>query len=232
MLLALTWAAGSVDAISFLALGHVFTANMTGNTVLLGLHLAQEQGAAALRALMAVFGFGSGLVLGALIVERSTDRGPWPRAVTWSLAVEAVILAAFAVGAQLTRPVREVWEGHTLIVLSAMAMGIQSAAVRRLDVPGVTTTFVTGTFTSAVTSLVARPRSAVPRDGATGDATALWWQRVRLQVLTLVIYGLGALVAGLVHPRWAEFVMVLPLVAVAAVVATALAQSSPSLDAD
>ena len=53
MLLALTWAAGSVDAISFLALGRVFTANMTGNTVLLGLHLAQEQGAGALRAFAA-----------------------------------------------------------------------------------------------------------------------------------------------------------------------------------
>jgi len=30
-----TWAAGSVDAIMYLA-GHVFTANMTGNAVLLG----------------------------------------------------------------------------------------------------------------------------------------------------------------------------------------------------
>jgi uncharacterized membrane protein YoaK (UPF0700 family) len=40
-LLALTWAAGSVDAISYLGLGHVFTAMMTGNTVLLGLALAQ-----------------------------------------------------------------------------------------------------------------------------------------------------------------------------------------------
>jgi uncharacterized membrane protein YoaK (UPF0700 family) len=47
LLLVLTWAAGSVDAISFLALGRVFTANMTGNTVLLGLHLAQEQGVRA-----------------------------------------------------------------------------------------------------------------------------------------------------------------------------------------
>ncbi len=37
MLLMLTWAAGSVDAISYLGLGHVFTAMMTGNTVLLGL---------------------------------------------------------------------------------------------------------------------------------------------------------------------------------------------------
>ena len=48
LLLILTWAAGNVDAIGYLALGCVFTANMTGNTVLLGLHLAQEQGAAGI----------------------------------------------------------------------------------------------------------------------------------------------------------------------------------------
>jgi uncharacterized membrane protein YoaK (UPF0700 family) len=59
-LLALTWAAGNIDAIGYLGLGRVFTANMTGNTVLLGLHLGQEQGGAALRALVALLSFGSG----------------------------------------------------------------------------------------------------------------------------------------------------------------------------
>jgi len=43
MLLALTWGAGTIDAISYLGLGHVFTAMMTGNTVLLGLALAERE---------------------------------------------------------------------------------------------------------------------------------------------------------------------------------------------
>jgi Protein of unknown function (DUF1275) len=36
-LLGLTGVTGLVDAVSFLALGHVFTANMTGNSVFLGI---------------------------------------------------------------------------------------------------------------------------------------------------------------------------------------------------
>jgi uncharacterized membrane protein YoaK (UPF0700 family) len=181
---------------------------MTGNTVLLGLHLAEEQGAAALRSFVALCGFGTGLVIGALIVERSTDRGPWPLVVTRSFAIEAAILGAFALGSYLTAVVREVWEGHVLIALSATAMGIQSAAVRRLDVPGIATTYVTGTLTSAVTGLVARSESA---------SAGLSWRRVRLQVLTLVVYGLGALIAGLTHAHWPRLAAILPFVVVAAV---------------
>jgi uncharacterized membrane protein YoaK (UPF0700 family) len=230
LLLTLTWAAGSVDAISFLALGRVFTANMTGNTVLLGLHLAQEQGAGALRALMALCGFGAGLAIGAVIVERGVDGGPWPRPVTRSLAVEAGILGAFAVGSYLTAVIREVWEGHALIALSAMAMGIQSAAVRRLDVPGIATTYVTGTLTSAVTGLVARSASRAPAGAptATAPGTSVWWRRVRLQLLALFIYGFGALIAGLVHAGWPGLVSALPFVAVAAVAAAAPSPAVPA----
>ena len=165
MLLALTWAAGNIDAIGYLGLGRVFTANMTGNTVLLGLHLGQEQGAAALRAFVALVSFGVGLVMGALIVERIRGTGPWPPAVTWALALEAAMLAAFAAGMYLTASLREVIEAQALIAVSAIAMGIQSAAVRRLNVPGIATTYVTGTLTTAVTSLdrrVARREAEPP----------------------------------------------------------------------
>src|SRR5215510_6689154 len=96
MLLGLTFAAGYVDAIGYVALGGVFTANMTGNTVLLGLYLGQEQSAAVLRSLVALAGFGAGVLIGALVVERQQEAPPWPRAVTRALAVEAIILAVFA----------------------------------------------------------------------------------------------------------------------------------------
>jgi F-type H+-transporting ATPase subunit b len=68
MLLLLTWAAGSVDAISYLGLGHVFTAMMTGNTVFLGLAIGQRQALAALRSVIALGGFCLGAAIGALIV--------------------------------------------------------------------------------------------------------------------------------------------------------------------
>ena len=229
MLLVLTWAAGNIDAVGYLALGQVFTANMTGNTVLLGLHLGREQGAAALRALVALLGFGLGLVIGALIVERIRDKGPWPPAVTWALALEAAMLAAFAAGLYLTWKVREIVETQALIALSAIAMGIQSAAVRRLNVPGIATTFVTGTLTTAVTSLVAGSRLAASSSVAAParvegvPAAGHWWRGVRLQLVALLVYGLGATVGGLAHERWPTLVAVLPFVAVAAVVAAAAA---------
>jgi len=222
MLLALTGAAGSLDAIGFLALGHVFTANMTGNTVLLGLHVAQEQGAAAVRSLIALLGFGVGLVIGALIVERSADAAPWPEAVTQALALEVLILAVFTIGSYVTAVIREVWEAQSLIALSAIAMGVQSAAARRLDVPGIATTYLTGTFTSAVTGLVAKSRRS-PRTTATQDAVTShpWRRQVALQLLALVVYGLGALIAGLLQGGWPGLVAILPFAVVAVVVLTA-----------
>jgi uncharacterized membrane protein YoaK (UPF0700 family) len=227
MLLALTWAAGNIDAIGYLGLGRVFTANMTGNTVLLGLHLGQEQGAAALRAFVALLSFGVGLVMGALIVERIRGAGPWPPAVTWALALEAAMLAAFAVGMYLTASLREVIEAQALIAVSAIAMGIQSAAVRRLNVPGIATTYVTGTLTTAVTSLIAGSRAAKPAVvDASGrvegvPAAAHWWLGVRLQLAALLVYCFGATIGGLVYDRWPALVAVLPFVAVAVVVAGA-----------
>jgi uncharacterized membrane protein YoaK (UPF0700 family) len=49
-----------VDAASYLALGRVFTANMTGNAVLLGVALARSSGTDATRSGAALGGFVSG----------------------------------------------------------------------------------------------------------------------------------------------------------------------------
>ena len=85
LVLLLAWAAGSVDAIGFLGLGHVFTANMTGNTVLLGLSLGEGRGIAAVANVIALAGFCLGVALGAVIVERDARKGEWDRPVTAAL---------------------------------------------------------------------------------------------------------------------------------------------------
>src|SRR6266851_9068882 len=74
MLLVLTWAAGSVDAISYLGLGHVFTAMMTGNTVLLGLAIGQGEILAVLRSVLALAGFVAGAGIGAMVVEQDETQ--------------------------------------------------------------------------------------------------------------------------------------------------------------
>jgi hypothetical protein len=77
MLVMLSLAAGCVDAVGFLGLGQIFVANMTGNTVLLGLALGQAKGQAALRAVVALAGFVAGVGAGAAIFGRDQEGSSW-----------------------------------------------------------------------------------------------------------------------------------------------------------
>lgn len=140
---------GYVDALSYLGLGHVFTSNMTGNTILLGLALGQEQGLAALRSAIALAGFLAGVVVGAMLVGPEEGRGIWPARVTAACALESAILLAVALGGLLVGAAPAAPEVYALIALAALAMGLQSAAVRVLGVSGVTTTYITGTWCSS-----------------------------------------------------------------------------------
>jgi uncharacterized membrane protein YoaK (UPF0700 family) len=156
LLLLLACSAGAIDAISYLGLGRVFTANMTGNTVLLGLALVQVDTQEALRASLALIGFFGGGVLGAWIVEKGPPAGLWPR--TIALAVEWGFLVVFAVGWVYTGGKAETFAARApLIVLSALAMGVQSAAARRLEVSGIATTYITGTVTTLAAVREAQP---------------------------------------------------------------------------
>jgi uncharacterized membrane protein YoaK (UPF0700 family) len=146
-LLALTAAAGCIDAASFLGLDQVFTANQTGNTVLLGIALGEGNGHAIARTGVSVAGFVLGVVLAALALRgRATG---WSRRVAAILGAEALILGA---AAALWHPLGTV----ALILIVSAAMGAQSAAASQVGVPGVTTTFVTGTLTRAAAQLVDR----------------------------------------------------------------------------
>src|SRR5215204_3642576 len=152
MVVLLSVAAGCVDAVSYLGLGHIFTANMTGNTVLLGLSLGQADWQAALRSGVALAGFIVGVAVGTVIASGDRERrAVWPITVTVTLAVELAVLAAFALGFYLVGEA-----AYTLIVLAALAMGLQSTAVRRLGIPGVATTYITGTLTSGIERAISR----------------------------------------------------------------------------
>ena len=89
----------------------------------------------------------AGAAAGAWIVERDRAEGVWPRAVTLALSVETFILCVFAAGWQLVGDAPAAFPLAVLIGLSALAMGVQSAAVRRLEVSGIATTYITGTLT-------------------------------------------------------------------------------------
>jgi len=226
MLLALTWAAGNIDAISYFGLGHVFTAMMTGNTVLLGLALAQGEVLAALRSILALVGFSVGVFVGALIVERESQPQDWPAVVTNAIGLEAVILAIFAGTSFLTGGAGVT---YFLIFLFATAMGIQSAAVRRLGVPGIATTYITGTLTSLMVDLLGWLRSIAARlparraeAGAGRKASPMpWEQRVGLLAGVVGLYCFGAFVGGVLEIQASPLAPLPPLAAVMLVVVNA-----------
>jgi uncharacterized membrane protein YoaK (UPF0700 family) len=161
LLLALTVVTGIVDAISYLTLGHVFVANMTGNVVFLGFALAGASGVSLAASLAALAAFFVGaLVGGRLGVRAGTDRGRQLVAVTTvggSLLVVAAIAAAVA-GQPVSDGAR-----YALIVPMALTMGAQNAMARRIAVPDLTTTVLTLTLTGvAADSRLARGSGGHP----------------------------------------------------------------------
>jgi len=203
--LLLTGAAGYVDAVSYLALGRVFTANMTGNTVLFGLAIVQGDGGAVVRTALALGAFAGGIAIGAWLVHRVESPAEWPRGVTLALGFECVLLAALA-GDRSSMLVGRV-------TLAALAMGVQSAAARRLDVFGITTTFVTGTLTSLV-SLIARHGM---RPTAAGHGK-------RILATAWVVYVVGAMAAGAAMQLAPGAALLAPVIIVLVVVVLAAQQ--------
>src|SRR5437016_4054635 len=146
LLLVLTITTGVIDAVSVLGLGRVFTANMTGNIVFLGFALAGVPGFSALRSVAALAAFLVGAVIGGRLSARlDGSRRRWLLTVA---AVEAGVLFAAALAArgydsEALEPVARL---YALIALTAVAMGIRNATVRRLAVPDLTTTVLTLTL--------------------------------------------------------------------------------------
>jgi uncharacterized membrane protein YoaK (UPF0700 family) len=151
---ALTFGTGATDVAAFTRLGNAFASVMTGNLVLLGLAAARASGTLAAHTLVAIGGYVAGVAAGSRLVPEHRPRdGHVHRAVPAALLAELVLLAGFTVGWELTggRP-----HGASQLVLAAVAaaaMGTQSAAARGLSAR-VSTTYLTGTLTTVVASLV------------------------------------------------------------------------------
>lgn len=145
LLLLLAVLTGLVDATSYLKLGHVFVANMTGNVVFLGFGIAGAGGISVWASLTALGSFLVGGLVGGRIGARSAnDRG---RHLTFATATQLLFVAGALVIAALASHHLGTGSRYPLIVLLAIAMGIQNAAVRQLAVPDLATTVLTTTLT-------------------------------------------------------------------------------------
>jgi uncharacterized membrane protein YoaK (UPF0700 family) len=143
--LTLTVVTGLVDALSYLDLGRVFVANMTGNVVFLGFSLHPHTGLSAVTSLIAIGGFVVGAFGGGWLAARLDHRAArWLRT---ALGLEAAVLAVVAVlvGAGVL-PVGAHHQYATVVLLAA-ALGLQNSTVRHLGAADLTTTVLTLTLT-------------------------------------------------------------------------------------
>jgi uncharacterized membrane protein YoaK (UPF0700 family) len=145
LLVAMTLVTGLVDAFSYLLLGHVFVANMTGNVVLLGFALVGAPGFSIAASAVAIASFGLGALVGGRIATLiGGDRG---RLLSTAAGMQVVLFATSVVLAALSgHPIAAAYR-YPLIVVLALSMGIQNAAARKLAVPDLTTTVLTLTIT-------------------------------------------------------------------------------------
>jgi uncharacterized membrane protein YoaK (UPF0700 family) len=150
----LTFAAGALDALSYLR-GHAFTANMTGNTVLLGLSIFGHDRQRLVPCAIALAGFLGGAAIAAVVLTRPFVRMDAAADLRCGLALEIPALCIFSVVWLFDPGGEAFFTPAALLASGACALGIQSVAVRRLKITGVVTTFITGTMTAAVVGVIA-----------------------------------------------------------------------------
>ena len=144
MMVALTVLTGVVDAVSYLKLGHVFVANMTGNVVFLGFAVAGASGLSVASSLIALAAFLAGARTGGAIGARlAAHRGHHLRGAG---SLQAVLIAVALLLAVLASTPLAEGARYAITAVLALAMGIQNATAQRLAVPELTTTVLTRTI--------------------------------------------------------------------------------------
>jgi len=145
LLVAMTVVTGLVDAFSYLLLGHVFVANMTGNIVFLGFAVAGAPGFSIMASVVALVSFGAGSVVGGRFAQRfGHHRG---RHVAVATGTQSLLLAVSVILALVGSHPFGPGVRYALIIVLALGMGVQNSSVRRLAIPDLTTTVLTLTVT-------------------------------------------------------------------------------------
>ena len=179
LMLVLTFSTGVIDAVGYLGLDRVFTGNMTGNVVILGMGLMGANNLPVLGPVLALCGFMGGAALAGRVLSH---RPGWSSRSTLLLALVGSIIAVLALtmgliespGPGVTQPVT---------VILGLAMGIQAATARVIAVRDVTTVVVTTTITALAADSTFGSGAAKAQGG--GSAR-------RLVAVVLILAGAGA----------------------------------------
>jgi uncharacterized membrane protein YoaK (UPF0700 family) len=215
LLVSMTLVTGLVDAFSYLVLGHVFVANMTGNVVFLGFALAGAPGFSITASLAAVASFAAGALLGGRLGSRY--RGHRARLHCSAATAQAAFLAAAVILGVAGGSAPAAGYRYALITALGICMGIQNAAARTIAVPDLTTTVLTLTITgiAADSFLAGRagskagrrlvPVAAMLAGALLGAALIRHAQAYDPLVIALATIATGAVASGLLgrsDPAW------------------------------
>lgn len=210
LLVALTAVTGLVDAFSYLILGHVFVANMTGNVVFFAFALAGVGGFSVSASVAAIGCFALGALAAGRLGRFLAARRELLLGIT--AAVQAVIVAEAVTMAALAATPVQTGLRYALIVVLSVTMGVQNATARKLAVPDLTTTVLTLTITGIAADS--------PLAGGTGAHAAR-------RLISIAAMGVGALAGALLvlHAR-IVYPLVIALVILVAVALVALARAN------
>ena len=156
-LIVATLVTGVVDAVSYLALGHIFVANMTGNVVFLGFAVAGAKGLTVWAPALAIACFAAG-AFGETRLARLARRTPVDdrRRLARAVGAHAVFVTAALLIAALEDDTKTATHAQ-LIAILAFGFGVQNAVVRKLAVPDLTTTVLTMTVTGLAADPFGKP---------------------------------------------------------------------------
>jgi len=171
---------GLVDAVSYIGLGHIFTANMTGNIVLLGFAFAGVPGLSASRSLTALAAFLVGAVIGGRLATTLAPLSSNRWRMT-AFGCEAGLLLGSTLASIVSVP-SDSTRLYAVIVLTGLAMGLRNATVRKIAQPDLTTTVLTLTITG------------LAADSSFAGGSNPRWQRRAISVLLMFA---GAFVGAL-----------------------------------
>jgi uncharacterized membrane protein YoaK (UPF0700 family) len=214
LLVAMTLVTGLIDAFSYLVLGHVFVANMTGNIVFLAFALASAPGFSIPASLVALCSFVLGSFGGGLLGSRQGQhRG---RLLSIAAALQTLLLSVSAVLAAFSTNPLKAYSSYSLIIVLGIAMGLQNATARKLAVPDLTTTVLTLT----IVGIAADSRLV----GGSGSKAGRRLLAVAAMLVGALVGSLLILHVSIVAP----LVIALIVMAIVAVTARVLSRTDPA----
>jgi uncharacterized membrane protein YoaK (UPF0700 family) len=200
ILICTAFAAGSVDIIALTKMGGILVSAMTGNLAFLGYYVSRFAFASALSSGIALVSYVLGAAAGNLL-SRKLDQHP---ALRLLLTAQALLLAG-AVGVWMSVSHRSGTLGlDAVIVLIAVAMGMQSIVGKRVNLSNIPTIVFTSTLTNiviGVTEMLANGKFTVSRD-------------TKRQLASFLMYWFGALLTGYAVFFALPFYMFIPLAVV------------------